>query len=159
MQPQIETSPPKKLIGKRMTMSLSTNKTGELWKSFMIKRQEIRNVIGPTLYSIQIYDSSYYKNFSLVNEFEKWATIEVTDFDHVPDGMETFILPGGLYAIFVHQGPASEGSKTFQYIFEKWLPQSPYLPDDRPHFEALGEKYKNDHADSEEEIWIPIRKR
>jgi len=29
--------------------------------------------------------------------------------------------------------------------------------DDRPHFEVLGDKYKNADPDSEEEIWIPIR--
>jgi AraC family transcriptional regulator len=28
--------------------------------------------------------------------------------------------------------------------------------DDRPHFEVLGEKYKNNDPTSEKEIWIPI---
>jgi AraC family transcriptional regulator len=31
--------------------------------------------------------------------------------------------------------------------------------DDRPHFEILGDKYKNDHPDSEEEIWILCREK
>ena len=32
-----------------------------------------------------------------------------------------------------------------------------YTLDDRPHFEILGEKYKNQDPDSEEELWIPIK--
>jgi AraC family transcriptional regulator len=43
------------------------------------------------------------------------------------------------------------------YIFNTWLPQSNYQLAPRPHFEILGEKYKNNHPDSEEEIWIPIQ--
>jgi AraC family transcriptional regulator len=35
MTPRIEKLDDKKLIGKRQTMSLANNKTGELWKSFM----------------------------------------------------------------------------------------------------------------------------
>ena len=47
--------------------------------------------------------------------------------------------------------------KIFEYIFKEWLPKSNYILDNRPHFEVLGENYKNDNADSEEEIWIPVK--
>jgi AraC family transcriptional regulator len=57
----------------------------------------------------------------------------------------------------LHKGAASDGPKTFQYIFGTWLPDSEYLIDNRPHFEILGEKYKNEDPTSEEEIWIPIK--
>jgi AraC family transcriptional regulator len=36
------------------------------------------------------------------------------------------------------------------------MPTSKFKIDDRPHFEVLGKKYRNDDKDSEEEIWIPI---
>lgn len=45
----------------------------------------------------------------------------------------------------------------FQYIFGTWLPASGYYLDNRPHFEILGHKYKNNDPDSEEEIWIPVK--
>ena len=159
MEPRIEQLAPKKLIGKRMKMSLSENKTGELWKSFMKDRNQIGNSIGSYLYSLQVYDPLYFNPFNPDKEFEKWAVAEVTDFNHVPDGMETILLNGGLYAVFIHQGAAKTGSKTFSYIFGTWLPNSEYTLDYRPHFEILGEKYKNDDPDSEEEIWIPIKKK
>ena len=157
MQPRIETLTEKKLVGKRMTMSLSNNKTRELWQSFMRRRKEIQNNIGQDLYSVQVHNPGYFDNFNPGREFTKWATTEVTDFDHVPTEMETLTLPGGLYAVFFHRGDASAGPKIFQFIFETWLPNSDYLLDNRPHFEILGEKYKNNDPTSEEEIWIPIR--
>ncbi len=142
-----------------MIMSLSVNKTGELWKSFMPERKEIQNNIGTELYSLQVYDRNYFNPFSPDKKFEKWAAIEVTYFNNVPDGMETSQLNGGLYAVFIHHGAASTGPKTFSYIFGTWLPNSEYTLDNRPHFEILGDKYKNDDPDSEEEIWIPIKKK
>jgi AraC family transcriptional regulator len=71
--------------------------------------------------------------------------------------MESFLLTGGLYAVFIHKGSASAGPKTFQYIFGTWIPNSIYDVDNRPHFEILGNKYKNEDPDSEEEVWIPIK--
>jgi len=159
MKHRIEILAGKKLIGKRMRMTVSGNKTGDLWRSFMPRRKEIQNNNGGELYSVEVYDKSYFENFNPDIEFEKWAAVEVTDFDTVPDEMESFILKGGLYAVFIYKGAASEGAKFFQCIFETWFPVSDYLLDDRPHFEILGEKYKNEDPDSEEEIWIPIKQK
>ena len=108
--------------------------------------------------SMQVYSSLYYADFKPSNEFEKWATVEVTDFDIVPNEMEPFTLTGGLYAVFDYKGSSTDNS-IFQYIFATWLPSSEYQLDDRPHFEVLGDKYKNNDPSSEEEIWIPIRKK
>jgi AraC family transcriptional regulator len=103
-----------------------------------------------------IYKPTHFQDFKPANEFERWAAVEVTDFDNVPNGMETFVLPGGLYAVFDYKGSTADHS-VFQYIFGIWLPGSDYILDDRPHFEVLGDKYKNNDPASEEEIWIPIR--
>ncbi|MBF9253478.1 GyrI-like domain-containing protein [Pontibacter sp. 172403-2] len=156
MKPRIETLAEKKLIGKRMAMSFSDDKTVELWKSFMPGRKEILHSTGTELYGMQVYEQSYFSDFNPSREFEKWAAIAVADFDIVPDGMEPFILTGGQYAVFIHKGASTDNS-TFRYIFTSWLPHSDYLLDDRPHLEVLGEKYKNGDPNSEEEVWIPIK--
>jgi AraC family transcriptional regulator len=70
--------------------------------------------------------------------------------------MAIFTLAGGLYAVFDYKGSSNDYS-IFQYIFGTWIPDSNYLLDDRPHFEVLGEKYRNADPNSEEEISIPIR--
>lgn len=157
MTPIIKNSSEKKLIGKRIKMTLAENKTYELWKSFMPRRKEIRNNLTAELISMQVYDESLdFRNFNPHTVFEKWATVEVDDFSTIPDGMESYTLTGGLYAVFIHKG-SSTSTKTFEYIFGTWLPGSDYLLDTRAHFEILGEKYKNDSPDSEEEVWIPIK--
>jgi AraC family transcriptional regulator len=106
-----------------------------------------------------IYKPNHFADFNPANEFERWATVEVSDFDKVPDELETFVLPGGQYAVFLHKGDAKEFSKTFRYILETWLPGSDYALDNRPHFEVLGGKYKNNDPNSEEEIWIPVKEK
>jgi AraC family transcriptional regulator len=158
MEPRIETCSLKKLVGKRIRMSYSDNKTFELWKSFMPRRKEITNNKTNDLFSMQIYDKHFdFKTFDPVSEFEKWAAIEVTDFNTIPDGMESYSLTGGLYAVFIHKGAAGTAPKTFKYIFGTWLPNSDYILDIRPHFEILGQKYIHEDPDSEEEVWIPVK--
>jgi AraC family transcriptional regulator len=157
MKPDFRILHEKKLVGKRMIMSFSDNITSDLWKGFMPRRKEIQNSIGTELYSMQIYPPMFFSSFNPDTEFEKWAATEVKDFDEVPDGMETFILKSGLYAVFSYRGAASAAAGSFRDILGIWLPNSAYILDERPHFEILGEKYKNESPDSEEELWIPIR--
>ena len=155
MYPKIQILPSKTLLGKRLKMSFSDDRTGELWRSFMPYRKEILHKIGIDLYSMQIFDAM--PDFKSDATFEKWGAVEVSSIESIPEGMETYTLQGGLYAVFLHQGPASAFQKTFGYIFEAWLPNSTYELDDREHFELLGEKYKNNDPDSVEDVWIPIR--
>ncbi|HMK06617.1 MAG TPA: GyrI-like domain-containing protein [Flavobacterium sp.] len=156
-EPRIEMLAEKKLVGGKIIMSFSANKTVELWRNFMPRRNEITNTIGTDLYSVQIYSSRFFEAINPNAEFQKWATMEVSDLGQIPDGMEPFTLHSGIYAVFQYKGNPTEADETFKYIFGTWIPASDYVLDDRPHFEILGEKYKNGDPDSEEEIWIPIR--
>lgn len=158
MEPRIERISEKKLTGIHLTMSIANNKTRELWSRFMPLRNNIPNRLSSELLSMQVYDATFDFSFTDLNTpFEKWAVAEVSALATIPEGMESFVLPGGLYAVFKHKGAAVTGPATFQYIFGTWLPASGYAIDNRPHFEVLGEKYKNDDPDSEEEIWIPVK--
>lgn len=154
--PQILTSPAKKLIGLRITTNLVNYQIAELWKNFMPRRKEIRHHANNDLVSMAIYPGSYFKEFNPSQIFERWATVEVTDFIEIPSGMETYNLPEGLYAVFNYKGLNTDNS-VYQYIFTHWLPASEFELDYRPHFEILGKKYKNNDPESEEEIWIPIK--
>ncbi len=154
MEPRIETLAEKKLVGKRVRMSLIDNRTGELWRSFLPRRKEVRSQVSSELYSMQVYGPDYFKTFSPAKEFDKWTAVEVTDFAAVPDDMDTFTLPVGLYDVFHYKG-LSTNTRIYQYIYTTWLPASKYQLDHRPHFEVLGEKYKNGDTDSEEDILPP----
>ncbi len=157
MEPKIENLLQKKLVGKRMTMSFADNKTFNLWQSFMPRRKEIQNTVSTDLFSVQIYSEPLILG-DVNQKFEKWAAVEVVNFGNVPNELETFTLQSGLYAIFHYKGLSTD-HRIFVYIFTQWLPNSNYLLDNRPHVEILGEKYKNGDPNSEEEIWIPIKKK
>ena len=138
-------------------MTLAENKTFELWKSFMPRRDEVKNILNIDLISLQVYNEPL-KFGDFNQEFEKWACKEVSNFANIPDEMLPFTLKEGLYAVFDYKG-LNTNPAIFIYIFGTWLPNSNYLLDDRPHFEVLGDKYKNGDPNSEEEIWIPIKQK
>lgn len=157
--PLITTIKEKKLVGHAIEMSLANNKNQELFSGFMPNRKQITNVIGTDVFEVLVYDASYFKNFSPNNTFTKWATVEVKNFDTIPDKMQSFVLDEGLYAVFRYKGLAKDFSMMMQYIFMEWFPKSDYTLDTRPHFNLLGGKTKKDSIDSEEDVYIPIKKK
>lgn len=156
--PRIETMNEKKLVGVHQTMNFAEYNVRPLWSRFMPRRKEITTAINTDLISMAVYKTDHFSNFDPANPFEKWAAVEVLNFDHVPNGMDRFVLPGGLYAVFRHKGLSTDRS-LFNYIFQTWLPSSKYELDDRPHFEVMGVKYKNNDPKSEEDIWVPVKPR
>lgn len=157
-EPRIETLTEKILVGKHIRMSLSNDKTVELWQSFMPRRKEIQHTLTTDLFCMQVYDPSlHFKNFNPTTVFDKWAAVEVSSPNNIPNDMDIHVLKGGLYAVFNYIGTPSTFHQTFQFIFNDWIPNSAYEVDNREHFELLGDKYKNNQPDSEEEIWVPIK--
>ncbi len=142
-----------------MEMSLSMNKTSELWQSFMPRRREVKNRSNSDFISMQVYDKNLNGLFSPNTLFKKWAVVEVSSYADIPDSLESYSLNGGKYVVFIHNGPASEFPKTMQYIFESWLPQSEYELDNREHFEILPEGYSPVDPKAREEVWIPIKQK
>lgn len=160
MDPVIKSLPTTKLVGMRMRMSLQNNLTPKLWGSFMPHRQKVEHVSSPWLYSLQNYPSHVDMNsFTPAVEFEKWAAVEVSEDDQIPENMERFTIPTGDYAVFIHKGLPQDFPKTFDLIFNQWLPQSEYQLDKRPHFERLPPNYRPDNPESEEEVWIPVSRK
>ncbi|MDW7733029.1 MAG: GyrI-like domain-containing protein [Methanolobus sp.] len=157
MEPRIETLAPKKLIGMHRRMSLAQNTAVELWRRFMPKRTEIRNRADSMYISMNVFPEGQKGLLSTKTFFEKWAAVEVTSYDMLPEGMETYTLQGGKYAVFIHKGPASAFPKTMQHIFVNWLPDSEYELDNREHFEILSEDYNPNDPEAEEEVWVPVK--
>lgn len=123
----------------------------------MPRRKEITSNLNEDLFSMQVYPINYdFINFDFNAEFTKWAAIEVDSLENIPEGMESYIFEGGLYAVFHYKG-LNTNTEIFNYIYSVWQPHSDYVLDDRPHFELLGKNYKNGDPNSEEHIFIPIR--
>lgn len=159
LEPTIELVSPKKLIGVGEQMSLSDDATPRLWQTLMPRHREIRNRVSSDLISMRVYGRpgmTVDRMSAPETCFEKWAAVEVSDHDAVPDGMRAYSLGGGLYANFVHQGPASRFADTMRSIFGTWLPASAYRLDDREYFEVLGEDWNPLDEQGRESIFIPI---
>ena len=117
-------------------MTLAFNRTFELWSHFMPNKHEIKNLVHQDLISLQVYDEI----LNLGNphqEFTKWAAMEVSNFEEIPKGMDTFVLPSSLYAIFNYIGHPSD-YRIFNYIFTVWLPNSNFELDERPYIGVMG---------------------
>lgn len=156
-EPNIVTLENKKLVGLTIEMSIIDNKTFELFSAFMPRLKQIQNAINTDIYEVLIYNSNYLKNFNTANIFTKWATVEVKNYDTIPEGFKTLRLDKGLYAVFNYKGLPQNFGTLMSYIYTDWLPKSKYQLGKRPHFNILGNKYKRNHPDSEETVWIPIQ--
>ncbi len=153
MQPKIVTLTEKKVVGMQSKMLMHQyEKIIKLWKSFMPKKHELKNTINQELIAIQDYPDFG----NLETSYNIWACAEVSDFINIPDSMQPFTISEGLYAVFLHKG--MDAGKTYQRIMTEWLPNSGYAIDDRPHFQVMGDKYKNGSPDSEEDFYIPVIK-
>lgn len=154
--PEIITFPETHLTGMSSTMSFAQNTTQQLWQRFMPRRKEV-NALNSDLFSVQYYPEGFFASFNPTTAFTKCAAVHVQPGAAVPQDMETFVIPGGKYAVFQYKGNPANGAEVFRYILTEWLPQSGYVLDHRPHFEILGDKYKNGSNDSEEAIYIPVK--
>ena len=141
MKPTIKKLEETKLVGNNVRMSFANNKTVVLWQNFMQRRKEIINSIGTELYSIELYnDPEFFRSFSSIKEFEKWAAIKVSDFDFIPENMNKLTIPSGEYAVFHYKGKPSEAQPTYQFIYGQWIPNSEYRLDEQTAFCINGRK-------------------
>lgn len=158
--PQIIEVPSKKLIGLKIRTSLSENRTSELWRAFRPRIKEISQNPDIQLFSVQSYDKGFkMEHFSPMTFFDKWAAVEAQDFEKIPAEMESYSLTGGLYAVFIYKGSWANHQPFFNYIFMQWLPNSDYELDDREHFESFGLAHNPFDENSEEKVYIPIKKK
>jgi AraC family transcriptional regulator len=152
LQPTIVSSQPLLVAGLNIQLSLTQYTIASLWQAFMPIRNSIPNTISKDLFSVSVYPDSFFQQVNPATPYTKWAAVQVTSFDAIPPAFQTLLIPEGLYAVFHYKGLSSDMS-IFSYIFKE------YVFDNRPHLEVLGEKYKNNSPDSEEDIWIPVIKK
>jgi AraC family transcriptional regulator len=154
MEPKIITIKSKTVVGMKSTMTHGDfGNIVALWKQFMPRKKELSNTINSELIAAQVY--SNFSDMSL--PYTIWACAEVSDLTSVPEGFESLIIPESEYAVFLQKG--MNAAATYQKIMTEWLPTSGYVIDARPHFQVMGEKYKNGSPDSEEDFYIPICKK
>jgi AraC family transcriptional regulator len=147
------------LVGMKCENTMKGIRIPFLWGKFMRRRDGIRDMTDGTTYGVYLYDTKTEK--SEINEdfqFEYLAAVEVHSVpEQPPRGMVVYRIPERNYAVFVHRGKLMEISRTYEYIYKTWLPQSgvDFLPAE--HFEYHGINFRGDFKDSETEIFIPVQ--
>jgi len=158
-EPQIAEISTMRLVGFSLEMSRFNDKTSELWRTFLNRRDEVMNRSTQDSVSMQIYPNGPEQIADPAASFTKWAVVEVDSFENVPEGMDTYTLRSGTYAVFEHNGPATDQS-TVMHIYTEWLPNSDkYELDNREHFEVLPPGYNALDPNAHEQFWIPIKLR
>jgi AraC family transcriptional regulator len=77
MEVRIEKLPQKILVGKRMRMSRSDDRTVALFRSFKPHLGLIEGKLNVTIWCLQVYEGALNSNVDVY--FEKWAAVEVND--------------------------------------------------------------------------------
>lgn len=157
IEPRIEILSPRMLVGMRMDMSMVRDRTSDLWRSFGPRIRTVTGRVTDGTVALRRYRAAT-DVFDPEAVFERWAGVEVSGHEAVPEGLETCRIAGGLYAVVNHRGPASDLS-TFRSFFQEWLPASAFDLDQRPHFELLPASYEPWSPDATEECFIPVRPR
>lgn len=143
------------ICGASAAMTLQKFSPRSVWGGFMPLLYSIQNRLNNDLISLRQYDGIPVFGAGANPSFIYWAGVEVSS---EQDSLQTLNIPKGTYAVFEYEGSSSD-STIWRFIYGKWIPHSKWELDDRPHFERLGAQYKDQHKDSKEQIWIPVRPR
>lgn len=88
--------------------------------------------------------------------FEYMTGIEVAGFEGLPPAMGRMRVPEQRYAVFEHAAPVAGIRRTWERIWQEWLPTSGHAPADTPDFEVYGERFDPVTGQGGVEIWFPI---
>lgn len=161
MEPFYRSMPEMKIVGCRgkFISVLSPDKNNmvvipALWQNFMPRVHEIKNAKSPVNLGV-CYEVPAGEG-SRADECMYMAATEVTSFEDVPAGMESFTIPAGEYAVFTHKGALENFEHTMNYIYGSWLPKSGKKLRHAPDMELYDQRFKLNEADSEIDVYIPV---
>jgi len=155
MEPEIVTRSEAKVIGIARQYQEDDLNIETLWSAFRPEVRQIANRVGHDAFGIyeEYHESENDVGFSYI------CSVEVTDFDDVPGGMITRIIPEHLYAAFRHEGPISYLPETLKYIWGSWLPKSDYQYAEKPDFELYASSTQPEKPDKTLFLYIPVSKK
>lgn len=69
-------------------------------------------------------------------------------------------LPGGLYALYQFYDTVDRFAIAYQVVFGQWLPNSDYIPEDKPSLEfSMNNPAQDPEGKAKIDLYVPIRKR
>jgi predicted transcriptional regulator YdeE/DNA-binding transcriptional MerR regulator len=84
------------------------------------------------------------------------AAAEIARPENAPSGMQVWRVPAGRYAVFKHTGALETLGKTYEYIYNVWMPKSGFRRANRPDLEVYNQDFKDFQPDSVLYLYVPI---
>lgn len=83
--------------------------------------------------------------------------VEVSDFSALPAELSRLRISPQRYAVFSHREHVSTIRRTWNTIWNQWLPASGHIPADAPNFERYDGKFDPVSGMGGLEIWLPLK--
>ena len=147
-----------KVVGIKIHTSIKENRIPQLWNDFIVRMDELSEVSVPDC-SLGICLNETVTEFNEDSKFDYLACKVVKDDSVIPSGMEYHEIQSQLVAVFTHSGSLETLSETYDYIYDKWLPESEYKLIEADEIEWYDSRFKFGEEDSQMDIHIPITKK
>lgn len=119
-----------------------------LWQRFVPHLGKIPGQIGFVTYGLLAPKPE-------ADGWEYVCGVQVTDVSRLPEGFKPFSIEKTKYAVFPHAGHISTIRETWDYVWNKWLPESKTKISRGPRIEKYSEAFRPDKPGGVE-IWIPL---
>jgi AraC family transcriptional regulator len=120
------------------------------WQRFAQALERIPGRVGSVAYGVCC-------NGDDTGKFDYIAGVEVSDVSELPGEFSRVQLPEQRYAVFTHRDHVSTIRRTFDAIWNEWLPASGVKAADAPIFERYGENFDPLTGNDGIEIWVPVK--
>ncbi len=161
MQPEYVELDEMTVVGLSSIVSMNCNLIHQLWERFSSREKQIKDIAIPDVALEVSFDTKEIEVEGTEKkdyEFFVLVGLAVKNIDDIPEGMTYKKVPAHKYAKFVHKGPISNIMETYNYIYNEWLPKSGHEYDwEACEVEWYDNRFKIDEADSEFDIYIPIK--
>lgn len=152
MEPKFVNLPAFMVVGIPYVGRNQNHEISQTWDVFDTRAPAIKNASNEGAYGICSWVEGAEEGV-----FEYVCGFKVSKVDDLPEGMVARMVPASRYAIFAHRGLLDTLSKTYEYIYQTWLPQSGYELTGGPDFEFYNEEFDITSPNSVFYIYVPIK--
>jgi AraC family transcriptional regulator len=152
MEPEIIEYPAMLVAGTLYEGDNKKQEISSLWaNAFNPNSDKIKNADPTRAYGVCEMDDRLPEG-----SFRYVAAFQITRPEDAPPEFYQMHVPGGKYAVFKHAGALDGLPKTFDYIYNVWLPKSGYRRANRPDLEVYTNEFRDFAPDSVMYLYIPI---
>lgn len=120
------------------------------WQRFGAYLGKLPGQVGKVAYGVAC-------NCDDVGNFDYLCGVEVSDFSALPAEFSRLRIAAQRYAVFHHREHISTIRRTWNTIWNQWLPASGHVPADAPNFERYDMRFDPLSGMGGLEIWLPLK--